>query len=73
MHRKKAVQEFTVAQEKRGKQAVKENENQGRIKRNVWGAHEYQPLEYLRAIASNMSFWETVSIIAFYLCKCVRI
>ena len=56
IHRQQALQEFTVAQQKGGKQIVKENENHGRIKRIVCAAHEYQPLDYLRAIASNMSF-----------------
>ena len=35
---------------------VKENKNYRRIKRIVFAAREYQPLEDLRAIASNMSF-----------------
>ena len=56
IHRQQALQEFTVAQQKGGKQIVKENENHGRIKRIVCAAHEYQPLDYLRAIASNVSF-----------------
>ena len=54
--RKKAFQKFNVAQRKGGKQVVKESENHGRIKRIVCAVHKYQPLEYLRAIASNMAF-----------------
>ena len=53
---------------KRGKQVKKEIENHGGIKRIACAAHEYQTLEYLRAIASNMSLWETVSIFCF-LCE----
>ena len=56
INRKQALHEFTVTQQKVGKQVVKENENYGRIKRIVCAAHEYQQLENLRAIASNMLF-----------------
>ena len=56
IHRQQALQEFSVAQQKGGKQVMKKTENHGRLKRIVCATHEYQSLENLRAIASNKSF-----------------
>ena len=56
IHRQQALQEFNVSQQRLGKNIVKPNENFARIKRIVCSCADYNPFEYLEAIASNTVF-----------------
>ena len=57
IHKQQALTEFATAQQMGGKNMYKAKDNYAQIKRIVCSAKDFNsPLDYLKAIASNMSF-----------------
>ena len=57
IHKQQALTEFATAQQMGGKNMCKAKDNYAQIKRIVCSAKDFNsPLDYLKAIASNMSF-----------------